>query len=230
MAQQVVEKTTEETLVEQNKTLLESVEAQKETISELKGKVDGITQMAPAAAPPVTPAKPPMTKQEFNAKMVEDPSAALEHFAATKLAPLVHENLNSSVSTQRTFAEQKHTETFAKWGDEITALENQVDKTVLASPGAYDYIIKQVRANHIDEIVEEKIAAKVAGADKPKIVTQDLSISEGSPSSREANELPQGTELSDDQKEVCKGLGVSEEDYIEHSNPRMVILQDEENI
>ena len=194
----------------------------KETIANLEGKLS----VTPPVAPSVSTTVPePIDKEKFNEEMVSDPMAALDKYAAAKLGPIVNEQTKNQASANRKASEASNKEMYEKYGEEITTLETQVQPHLLAQPGAYDYLVKQVRANHIDDMVKEEVAKQMKANEDPN-ANADPALS-GSENNRRVvtdPNTPNTTPLDEDQLKVMKGLGLSEEEYREFEDPNKELI------
>lgn len=209
------------------KTSISDLETSKQEAELKTAKLEGRLENPPVVQPQV-PAQPPkeMTKEEFAETMVSDPLAALDHYARTKLAPVVQEQQKNQAVANRKIAEGQHKDLFEKYGDEITQVENTIDQNLLAQPGAYDYIIKQVRANHVDDMVAEEVKKQLEKAKGGENPETDLSLSndEGSRHPLPNLKTPEETPLNDDQQRIVKGLGITEEEYREFEDPNKSLI------
>ena len=213
------------------KQSISELETSKQELEVKSAKLEGQLTVAPIEQPPTAPAEKPkeMTKEEFNETMVSDPLAALDHYAQVKLAPVVVEQTKNQANANRKIAEQTHKDTFDKYGDEITQLEKTVDPALLAQPSAYDILVKQVRANHMDDIVAEEVKRQLEKAEGGETQETDLSLSNDETNRHVLPNLktPEETPLNDDQQRIVKGLGITEEEYREFEDPNKSLIPEE---
>lgn len=213
------------------KQSISELETSKQDLEKKTANLEGQLTVTPPAQPTVQPVEKPkeMTKEEFAEKMVSDPLAALDHYAQVKLAPVVNEQTKNQANANRKIAEQTHKDTFEKYGDEITQLEKTVDRALLAQPGAYDYIIKQVRANHVDDLVAEEVKKQLELAKGGKENETDLSLSGDETNRHILPDLktPKETPLNEDQQRIIKGLGITDEEYREFEDPNKSLIPEE---
>ncbi len=214
-------------------------DAMKQSISELEtGKQEAEVKAAklegrlenPPATPPAQPVQQQkeMTKEEFNETMVSDPKAALDHYAQTKLAPIINEQTRNQAVANRKIAEGQHKDLFTKYGDEITQLESTIDLALLAQSGSYDYIIKQVKANHMDDLVAEEVKKQLdAKGGENKETDPSLSNNESNRHTLPNLKTPEETPLNDDQQRIVQGLGITEEEYREYEDPNKSLIEEE---
>ncbi len=217
------------------------LDAMKQSISDLEtskqeaevktAKLEGRLENPPVTQPPAQPIekKPEMTKEEFNEKMVSDPLAALDHYAQTKLAPIVGEQTKNQAVANRKASELSNKVMYDKYGDEITELEKTIDQSVLAQPGAYDYLVKQVRANHVDDLVAEEVKKQLELAKGSLNKETDLSLSTDETNRHALPNMktPDETPLTEDQQRIIQGLGISEEEYREYEDPNKSLIKEE---
>lgn len=132
-------------------------------------------------------------------------------------------NINKQLAVQRLGPKAE------KYLAEIDAHLDRLDPAVAAQPTAYDEVFKYVRAAHIDEELEEaRQEREASGGDSdesdhapsepssPRAIPRTESVSPGSglsaarPISRAAQAKPR---LTDEQKRVAEGFGMSPEEY-----------------
>ena len=213
------------------KLSITELETSKQELEVKSAKLEGKLENPPVTTPPAQPPEKPkdLTKEEFAEKMVNDPMAALDHYAQTKLAPIVNEQTKNQAVANRKASELSNGDMYKNYGDEITQLENNVDQSILAQPGAYDYLVKQVRANHGDDLVAEEVKKQLELAKGGKENETDPSLSGG-----EANRHPlpdkktlEETPLNEDQQRIVKGLGITDEEYREYEDPNKSLIKEE---
>jgi len=113
---------------------------------------------APPAAAPV--AAPP-TQDDF----LQDPAGATaryyEYQRATQFDPWAAQSAQNQASLAREIVRRDESKTFDRWGPEIDALINQVDPRY-RTVETIKKVVGMVKAEHIDELAEERFKAKMA--------------------------------------------------------------------
>lgn len=141
----------------------------------------------------------------------DNPQAVLDHHFASRMQPLIEQNLGYQVATARGMFEQKLQaapdfvrEEYTKYKDELEEFMKGIPAEVKANPAAWDNALDFVRAKHLDEIVERR---------KTRATKMERAAFVEGPSSGQPSRSKAPT-LSDDQKAIAKGLGMTEEEYI----------------
>jgi len=90
-------------------------------------------------------------------------------------------------------------------------------------------LIKQVKANHVDDLVAEEVKKQIELANGGLSKETDLSLSGGEANRHELpnTQTPKDTPLNDDQKRIIGGLGISEEEYREFEDPNKSLIAEE---
>lgn len=141
----------------------------------LSGAKGGQTATPPAAparqAPPSTPQNtnqgpPPVSYQqpmEQAADPVMDPGGFMQQQLNARLAPIVQTTVSALRATNREVFKGKKGEEFDKYEEEIEQFVSALSPQLQADPRAYQQGFDYVRSLHLDEIIEEKSAARSAG-------------------------------------------------------------------
>lgn len=130
-------------------------------------------------------------------------------------------SINKQLATQRLGPKAE------KYMAEIDAHLDRLDPAVAAQPTAYDEVFKYVRSAHIDEELEEARQAREAeGNDdepmvrspesSPRAIPRTESVAPGSSTSAPraiARSQAQKPRLTEEQRRVAAGFGMSDEDY-----------------
>lgn len=183
-------------------------EASKAYVSQLTATLQEAAVRA-GNRPPADGGPPQMDIRE---RMAEDPVAVLdEHFRA-RTAPLVsavsenHARLNRELFLTRT-AQNKDSITgktlWDKYGNEVDKFMGDFPAETRAQAGSYDAALRWVRAQHLDEELVEREAARKE--------SEKRSFVEGATAA--AGGKKEKPALSDLQKTIAKGLGISDDDY-----------------
>lgn len=137
---------------------------------QLADAVGRAAQGQPMANQPQAPQNAPQTQWQApsNESWTNDPNSAAESIVTRKAEALFNPALQQlqalaqqTANTVRGLAEQKYSEDFRRWGPEINGYMAQIpaDRRDL---DAYQKVVTLVRGNHMDEIVNERVNAKMA--------------------------------------------------------------------
>lgn len=141
-------------------------------------------------------------------RMNEDPNRTLdEHFNA-RIAPLAKMTLENNAQTNfQIFENQmKDDEDWKMYRPEVEKFMESIPLEVKAQPKSWEKAYDLVRINHLNEIVERK-SAKQSKMEKAAFV-------EAPSGARPTASRKQ--ELSDIQKQIAKGLDLTEDEYREY--------------
>lgn len=185
-------------------------------------------QLESTPSPSTTPAAPPppeqpkeKTREEIAEMFQSDPLAAIEYAqeqSARKLLSHIETRFGSVVSAQaqsaETQAREKYKDEFALFPDDIKKFMDGIpNKQAFQNPAAWDDMIAYIRGVNFDKFMEFKT--------KPKEKAREAEIENvgfSGTTRSERREIPSGklTQLDETQKEICRNLNISEEDYIKY--------------
>jgi hypothetical protein len=106
---------------------------------------------------PEPPKLPELNSEELNATFMDDPvggiTKVLEHFVATKLAPGLSKVIPDvkSLGKKVEMMDKNNAAIMQRYGPEVEAIVAKSPN----SPSAYEDAIKQVKFNHMNELIEE---------------------------------------------------------------------------
>jgi hypothetical protein len=174
---------------------------------------------APAPAPTVDP----NLVLEDPAKFVNDFNAAVQYQAAGNIANAAGPIYQAQAAQARALAENRHADTFNRYGAEIQNVVNMVpvDKQTV---DMYDEVVRYVKGLHVDELVQER-AAELAATSQPISETVSYSLPDGG--STTGNDLqeklgttPLGQRLLNDLgwdgiRQHCKQSGTDVTKYVD---------------
>jgi hypothetical protein len=193
-------------LAEENKELrrlaqgaVKESEASKAYVAQLTATLQGAAERVANRPDPNAPPAPSLQE-----RLSEDPLSVLdEHFRA-RTAPLVGAAMENNARLNRElFITRSDKTLWNKYGDEVDKFMGDFPSETRAQAGSYDAALRWVRAQHLDEEIAEREAARKE-SEKRSFVEAATAAAGG------RKEKPTLTEL---QKTIAKGLGISEEDY-----------------
>lgn len=215
-------------------TTEETVEAQPsgETVDELKARLAqsedeadrakrfivnfvagrGNERSSEMPADPLAGVTPDNVIEEFK----ENPLGLLDKHFATRMAPIVADNLEARAKDNRNNAIQRlGKETWSEYGDEIDRFMGGLSLHTRANPGSYEEALHFVRAKNIDKEIDKRVEARLKQAEAEK-----KGLVEGSGTrvgSMSGNGAPRMTET---EKQIAKGFGMSEKEWMKYKTPR----------
>lgn len=144
---------------------------------------------------------------EFRDRMNENPEAVLDEHFKSRIAPLAEMSLanQSQVNLQMLDSRMANDEDWTKYRPEVVAFMEKTPLELRAQPNSWDKAFNLVKSEHLDEIIERK-SAKRTQAEKAAFVE---------PPSGGQKPQPKKIQLSDAQKEIAKGLDMTESEYME---------------
>jgi hypothetical protein len=92
------------------------------------------------------------------------------------------------------------------YGEEVDEFMKNMPATTRADPGAYDAAIGWVRARHVNDEVKMRYEAKIENEKRAFVEAPS-----GGSGDRRVSKT-----LSDIEKQVAKGLGLAEDDYLKY--------------
>lgn len=140
-----------------------SAKSAEEKAANVAGQLSAMTTQAPAA-PVGDPPEPP--------DLINDTEQALDYHFQKRTGPIIAAQLAREVKREEAAIGQKSPKDWEKYGPAVKELiqKNRIPNETLAAPGSYDQLLNMVKAEHIDDIVKEKIAdqAAITAADESK--------------------------------------------------------------
>lgn len=177
-------------------------------------------QQAPVVQQPV--AEPELTKEQLKALYDEDPFAYQQHMF-TQMDKKIQKQVSSSIapfasttaSVSESQARQKFTEEFSVLGTEINQVLSQIpDKGVLAQPGAWDELLYYVRGKNLDKLMEARTKKANDSALEEARKREANGVGSVNDGSRRGVSTRQTiTELTPQQKDAARVLGITEAEY-----------------
>lgn len=152
---------------------------------------------------------------DWSERIAQDPIGVLDQHFQARTAPIIASVAENNARQNRDFAFMRFsqekipgTETSLadKYGEEVDDFMKNMPATTRAEAGAYDAAMQWVRSKHVNDEVDMRYQAKVE-AEKRAFVEAPT----GGPGDRRP-----GKTLSDIEKQVAKGLGLSDDDYLKY--------------
>lgn len=178
-----------------------------------KNYVTHLTSVLQSAAERPTPGAsaedPDAMRENVRERLSSDPLAVLNAHYEARTAPLVAAFSKTQANMNRElFVAKTDPKMWNKYANEVDKFMEPFPPETKSQPGAYEAALRWVRANHVDDEVAEREAERKE--------TEKRSFVEGaSAGGGVAKAKPSLSEL---QKQIAKGLGISEEDYTQYAN------------
>jgi hypothetical protein len=180
-------------------------EEAKSYVHQLMGQLQGAASAARSvAAEPGVPLNDEMREQ-----LQQDPIGVLDAHFQARMAPMREAYLkNQDALNRQLAAERLSKQGWKDYEKEVDAFMAPVPYEVRAQPGAYESAFRIVLANHLDEEVEKRVAAKQRPRDESFV----------EPASGGPGRAKPAPILSEVEKSVAREFGMSEEEYAKWKN------------
>jgi hypothetical protein len=143
----------------------------------------------------------------------EDPIGLLDKHFATRMAPIVADNLEARAKDNRTRARERlGAEVWKDYGEEIDRFMEGMSLHTRANPGSYEEALNFVRAKNIDKEIERGIARRLA----QQTAERTSAVEGGGSSSGATNGGARGPGMTDVEKQIAKGFGMSEKEWMKY--------------
>jgi len=150
---------------------------------------------------PAQDASPDELLEEFK----NNPVGLLDRHFAARMGPILHDHLDDRAKLNRQYFIDQNKDDWAEYGDEVEAFMQPMSMSTKSRQGSWQEAMNFVKAKHIDAIVDKRIKTRDE-AEKKTLVEGRGGFS---------NRRPVGTyRLTDDEKAVAKGFGMSEKEWI----------------
>jgi hypothetical protein len=146
----------------------------------------------------------------------ENPLGLLDKHFATRMAPIVADNLEARAKDNRTAAiRQLGAETWGEYGEEIDRFMGGLSLHTRANPGSYEEALNFVRAKNIDKEIDKRVKSRLAELDAEK-----KGLVEGSGTRAGSVSGAGAPRMTEAEKQIAKGFGMSEKEWMKYKTPR----------
>ena len=147
----------------------------------------------------------------------ENPLGLLDKHFATRMAPIVADNLEARAKDNRTTAIQRlGVDTWNEYGPEIDKFMSGLSLHTRANPGSYEEALNFVRAKNIDKEIDKRVKARMAEIDNEK-----RGLVEGSGTRSGGMVGGNGTpRMTETERAIAKGFGMSDKEWMKYKTPR----------
>lgn len=201
--------------------------AQNRTANEVLGLAQNMAEALrvgqPAPQPQSQVQTPPNGGMPTDATWMTNPNGAAQDVFKAAFGPQIQQYVNQQAGMIRGIAEHKYADEFRRWGPEIDTVLSRVspDQRTL---DIVDHAVKLVRGNHIDEIADERVKAKMAqmggmteradgsGAGGPGVTSSSVDLTK-LPNGLAAMAAREGLTVQMVQ-DSCKAMGMSTDQWM----------------
>lgn len=164
----------------------------------IKGLVDKIQDAATKQ-----PVAAPEPEAAFADKFEANPEEAIDEMFRKRVGPIYNAYLdNQAQMVRETFINRVPKQQWDKYGEEVDKFMHDMPADARANPKAYESAYNLVLSQHIDDIVEERVKSRVSG--------ENPHTEHASPP---GPRTPKARPLTEEEKRVARGFGMSEERY-----------------
>lgn len=147
-----------------NVALRESIAQLGETLSQQNRGVSSAQQIDPSRIQEMRQKQIEELRKDMQEKFFDDPITVLDKYNELKTAPIVEQLLTKNIPVARKLAEldPKTSSTMSKYGDEVDRIVAGLSPAQRLDPDVYAKAAKMVRAEHLEEEVNDIVSQKVA--------------------------------------------------------------------
>lgn len=142
----------------------------------------------------------------------ENPVGLLDRHFAARMGPVLHEHLDTQAKIIRQAFIDRNKEDWDEFGKEIDAFMQPMSMSTKAKPGSWEEGLNYIRGKHIDKLVEKRMKAKEVADKQAQVEGRGVLV--GS-----ANGGQKRVRLTDMEKAVAKGFGMTEEEWAKNKTP-----------
>lgn len=142
----------------------------------------------------------------------ENPVGLLDRHFAARMGPVLHEHLDTQAKIIRQAFIDRNKDDWEDFGKEIDAFMQPMSMSTKAKPGSWEEGLNYIRGKHIDKLVEKKMKAKEAADKQSQIEGRGVLVSG-------ANGASKRVRLTEMEKAVAKGFGMTEEEWAKNKTP-----------
>ena len=128
------------------------------------------------------------------------------------MGPVIHEHLDTQAKIIRQAFIDRNKDDWDEFGKEIDAFMQPMSMSTKAKPGSWEEGLNYIRGKHIDKLVEKGMKAKEEATKKAQIEGRGVLV--GS-----ANGTGKRVRLTEMEKAVAKGFGMTEEEWAKNKTP-----------
>jgi hypothetical protein len=160
---------------------------------------------APAQAQDASP-------EELIEEFKQNPVGLLDRHFAARMGPVLTEHLEDRGKMNRQYFIDQNKEDWEEYGKEVDAFMAPMSLSTKAKLGSWQEGLNYIKAKHIDQIVEKRMKAQKEAEKRGLVEGRGAS-----PGSSNGGNRPY--RLSPLEKEVAKGFGMTEAEWIANKTP-----------
>lgn len=191
-------------LAEQVKQGVAAAEETKKRVEQLTGQLTLISEAAKEVSH--TPEEAP--------DLLNDTDKALDFHFRKRTQPIIDANNARAAIQEKEMSKLRHQKDWTEFGGAVEdfVAKNGIPASTLATPGAYDGILKLVKAEKIDEIVKKQVAEQVAAFQESAAKAATASSPAGLKASADQADKRE-PEMTEAEQAMAVKLGVSKEKW-----------------
>ncbi len=175
--------------------------------------VDLVARMGQnAEAQNAAPAQVEASAEDLIQEFKENPVGLLDRHFAARMGPVLHEHLDTQSKIIRQAFIDRNKDDWEEFGKEVDAFMQPMSMSTKAKPGSWEEGLNYIKGKHIDRLVEKGIKAKEEAEKRSQLEGRGTLVGGANGSQRRVR-------LTDMEKAVAKGFGMSEEEWIKNKTP-----------
>jgi hypothetical protein len=175
--------------------------------------VDLVARMGQnAEAQNAPPAQVEASAEDLIQEFKENPVGLLDRHFAARMGPVLHEHLDTQSKIIRQAFIDRNKEDWEEFGKEVDAFMQPMSMSTKAKPGSWEEGLNYIKGKHIDRLVEKGIKAKEEAEKRSQLEGRGTLVGGSNGPGRRVR-------LTDMEKAVAKGFGMSEEEWIKNKTP-----------
>jgi|SRR5215467_957270 len=152
------------------------------------------------------------TPEDLIEEFKQNPVGLLDRHFAARMGPVLQEHLEDRGKMNRQYFIDQNKEDWEEYGKEVDAFMAPMSMSTKAKLGSWQEGLNYIKAKHIDQIVEKKMKAKQEAEKRGLIEGRGASPGGSNGGSRPYR-------LSQLEKDVAKGFGMTEAEWIANKTP-----------
>lgn len=175
--------------------------------------VDLVSRMGQNAEAANTPPQEQLASaEELIQEFKENPVGLLDRHFAARMGPVLHEHLDTQSKIIRQAFIDRNKEDWEEFGKEVDAFMQPMSMSTKAKPGSWEEGLNYIKGKHIDRLVEKGMKAKAEAEKKAQLEGRGTLVGGANGSGRRVR-------LTEMEKAVAKGFGMTEEEWVKNKTP-----------
>lgn len=152
------------------------------------------------------------TAEELVQEFKENPVGLLDRHFAARMGPVLHEHLDTQSKIIRQAFIDRNKDDWEEFGKEVDAFMQPMSMSTKAKPGSWEEGLNYIKGKHIDKLVEKGIKAKEEAEKRSQLEGRGTLVGGSNGSGRRVR-------LTEMEKAVARGFGMTEEEWIKNKTP-----------